>query len=44
MRKVISQLDDAQREALLEWADFGVAVFSAGLIVGVLRGLVTLVT
>jgi hypothetical protein len=44
MRKVVSHLDDAQRQALLEWADFGTAVFSAGLVVEVLRGLVSLVT
>jgi hypothetical protein len=37
MRKVVSQLDDAQRAALLEWADFGIAVFSAGLVVAVLH-------
>jgi hypothetical protein len=44
MRKVVSQLDDAQRAALLEWADFGTAVFSAGLIVAVLHGLASLLT
>jgi hypothetical protein len=44
MRKVVSHLDDAQRQALLEWADFGTVVFSAGLVVEVLRGLVSLVT
>jgi hypothetical protein len=44
MRKVVSQLDNAQREALLEWADFGTAIFSAGFVVEVLRGLISLVT
>jgi hypothetical protein len=44
MRKVVSHLDDVQRAALLEWADFGTAVFSAGLIVAVLHGFVGLVT
>jgi hypothetical protein len=44
MRKVVSQLDNAQREALLEWADFGTAIFSAGFVVEVLRGLMSLVT
>jgi hypothetical protein len=44
MRKVVSQLDDEQRAALLEWANLGTAAFSAGFIVEVLRGLVNLVT
>ena len=44
MRKVISHLDDAQRAALMEWADFGTAIFSAGLIVEVFRGFVSLLT
>lgn len=44
MRKVVSQLDDEQRAALLELADFGTAVFSAGLIVALLRSIVDLVT
>jgi hypothetical protein len=44
MRKVISGLDDDQRQALLEWADFGTAVFSSCLIVEVLRGFVSLFT
>jgi len=44
MRKVISELDDAQRAALLELADFGTAAFSAGLIVAVLHAIVRLVT
>jgi hypothetical protein len=42
MRKVVSHLDDEQREALLELADFGAAVFSAGLVAEVFRGLVGL--
>jgi hypothetical protein len=37
MRKVVSHLDEEQREA-------GTAAFSAGLIVAMLRGLVSLVT
>lgn len=44
MRKIISHLDDEQCEALLEWADFGTAAFSAGLIVELLRGVVSFVT
>jgi hypothetical protein len=44
MRKVVSQLDDDQRQALLELADFGAAVFSAGLVAEVFRGLVSLMT
>ena len=44
MRKVVSLLDEEQRNALLELADFGTAVCSAGLIVAVLQGLVSLLT
>jgi hypothetical protein len=44
MRKVVSLLDEEQRLALLELADFGTAVFSAGLIVAVLQGFVSLMT
>jgi hypothetical protein len=36
-------LDDEQREALLELADFGTAAFSAGLVVALLKGMVDLV-
>jgi len=44
MRKVLSLLDEDQREALGELLDFGTAVFSAGLVVAVLKGFVDLVT
>ena len=44
MRKVLSMLDEEQREALGELLDFGAAVFSAGLVVAVLKGFVDLVT
>jgi hypothetical protein len=44
MRKVISGLDEEQRNALLELADFGTAAFSAGLAVEILRFCVNLVT
>jgi hypothetical protein len=44
MRKVISMLDDEQRDALLELADLGTACLSAGLIVAIVRALVDLVT
>jgi hypothetical protein len=44
MRKAISSLDDEQREALLELIDFGIAVFSAGLVVALLTGFVDLAT
>jgi hypothetical protein len=40
MRRILAQLDEEQREALLELADFGVAAFSAGLAVAVLKGTV----
>jgi hypothetical protein len=44
MRKVVSHLDDAQCSALLELADFGTAIFSAGLIVALLQVFIGLVT
>jgi hypothetical protein len=44
MRKVIELLDDEQRAALLEWADFGTAVFSSALAVTVLKNIVGLFT
>jgi hypothetical protein len=44
MRKVLSLLDEEQREALSELLDFGTAVFSAGLVVAVLKGFVDLLT
>jgi hypothetical protein len=37
MRKLIAWLDEEQREALLELADFGTAAFSAGLAVALLK-------
>jgi hypothetical protein len=37
MRKVVGLLDEEQREALLELADFGSAMFGAGLAVAVLK-------
>ena len=43
MRKLRALLDDEQREALLELADFGTAAFSAGLAVALLKGMVDLV-
>jgi hypothetical protein len=39
-RKILALLDEEQREALLELADFGTAAFSAGLAVAVLKGMV----
>jgi hypothetical protein len=36
MRKVVSRLDDEQREALLKLADLGTAIFSSGPIVATL--------
>jgi len=42
MRKWMSLLDSEQRAALLELTDFGIAVFSSGLVVGVLKSLVDL--
>jgi hypothetical protein len=43
MRKVLSMLDEEQREAIGELLDFGAAVFSSGLVVAVLKGFVDLV-
>ena len=43
MRKLITWLDEEQREALLELADFGTAAFSAGLAVALLKGVVDLI-
>lgn len=42
MRKAIANLNDEQRAVLLEVADFGTAVFSSGLIVAILMGVVEL--
>jgi hypothetical protein len=42
MRKVIEQLDDEQRAALLEWADFGTAVSSSAMAVFILKGIIGL--
>ena len=43
MRKLIAWLDEEQREALLELADFGTAAFSAGLAVALLKVVVDFV-
>ena len=43
MRKLIASLDEEQREALLELADFGTAAFSAGLAVALIKSLVDFV-
>ena len=43
-RKILALLDEEQREALLELADFGLAAFSAGLAVAVLKGAVDVIT
>ena len=43
-RKILALLDEEQREALLELADFGLAAFSAGLVVAVLKGTVDFVS
>ena len=42
MRKVVELLDDEQREALLELADLSTAVFSSGLVVALMKGIVGL--
>ena len=42
MRKVFGLLDDEQREALLELADLGTAMFSSGLIVALMKGIADL--
>jgi len=44
MRKLITLLDQEQRDALLELADFGTATFSAGLVVALLKAMVDFVT
>ena len=44
MRKVVAALDDEERKALLVLADFGVASFSAGIVVEVLRFCVGLIS
>jgi hypothetical protein len=44
MRKVIDVLDDDQREALVEVVDLGIAMCSAGLVVGLLKLVVDLLT
>ena len=44
MRKVVAGLDEEQKAALRVLVDFGVASFSAGLAVEVIRFLVNLVT
>lgn len=43
MRRLVSLLDEEQREALLELADFGTAAFSAGLAAAMLKGAVDFV-
>lgn len=43
MRKLVALLDEEQREALLELADFGTAVCSSGLAVALLKGTVDFV-
>jgi len=44
MRKLMALLDEEQREALLELADFGTAAFSAGLVVALLKAVVDFAT
>ncbi len=44
MRKLIAWLDDEQREALRELADFGTAAFSAGLAVALLKVVIEFVS
>jgi hypothetical protein len=44
MRKVVQELKEDERQALLILCDFGVASFSAGLVVEVLRAFVNLFT
>ena len=41
--KILAMLDEEQREALVELADFGTAAFSAGLAVTMLKGTVEFV-
>jgi hypothetical protein len=43
-RKILALLDEEQREALLELADFGTAAFSAGLVVALLKSTVDFVS
>ena len=43
-RKILALLDEEQREALLELADFGLAVCLAGLLVAMLKSTIDFVT
>ncbi|MBI5319461.1 hypothetical protein [Bradyrhizobium sp.] len=43
MRRLVALLDEEQREALQELADFGAAAFSAGLAVAMLKSTVDFV-
>ena len=40
MRKMIELLDDEQCALLQQWADASIAIFSSGLLVGTLQGIV----
>ena len=40
MRKILATLDEKQRRALLELADFGTATFASGLLVAMLKSTV----
>jgi hypothetical protein len=44
MRKILALLDEEQREALLELADFGTAAFAAGLAVAMLKSTVDFIS
>ena len=44
MRKVVSYVNEEERRTLLVVADFGVALFSAGLVVQVFRLFAQLIT
>lgn len=43
-RKILALLDEEQREALLELADFGLAACLAGLLVAMLKSTIDFVT
>ncbi|HEY0851817.1 MAG TPA: hypothetical protein VGD96_18025 [Bradyrhizobium sp.] len=43
-RKILALLDEEQREALLELADFGLAVCLAGLLVAMLKSTIDFIT
>jgi hypothetical protein len=44
MHKAFSELDDQERHVLLMMADFAIATFSSALVVGIIQGVVSVLT